>query len=152
MKKQIPRGIRNRNPLNIKWNPKNKWAGLVENEKRRDKVFCEFKDMAYGFRAAGKLLRKYIKDYKWNTIRKIIDHWAPSSENDTKAYASRVSLRMNKPMDVVLDYNDTNTMIELMSAMCVQENGAMYDPDWDDNLTMALIIGWDMAKDNKRTL
>ena len=48
-RKQKPRGIRNNNPLNIV-QTKDKWQGL--REKQYDKRFCEFIDMAHGYRAA----------------------------------------------------------------------------------------------------
>ena len=45
----IPRGIRNNNPLNIE-RSKSKWQGLAEHQ--RDPRFAQFKSMTWGIRAA----------------------------------------------------------------------------------------------------
>ncbi|MBR1425827.1 MAG: hypothetical protein IJ581_00070, partial [Paludibacteraceae bacterium] len=42
--------------------------------------------MEAGFRAAFKLIRRYIREYRLTTPSAIISRWAPRSENDTDAY------------------------------------------------------------------
>ena len=55
---QTTRGIRNNNPLNIKFVKRNKWTGRVPEEQKTDPLFEEFTDMVYGLRAAIVLLRR----------------------------------------------------------------------------------------------
>ena len=86
---KFPRGIRNNNPLNIRRSG-DKWQGL--RTLQEDKAFCQFESMAYGWRAAFRLLcHTYYGKYKLRTIRDIIYRWAPPKENNTMAYIRRVS-------------------------------------------------------------
>ena len=88
---KVPRGIRNNNPLNIR-HAADRWQGAREEQK--DKSFVQFKSMAYGYRAAWKVLQTYYDRFcmqgKPFTVRNIICRWAPPDENDTEAYIRRV--------------------------------------------------------------
>lgn len=71
------------NPLNIrgsKGKPQ-EWHGQVGVENG----FCVFEDEDWGFRAAFKCIKTYHRK-GFNTIRKIINRWAPPSENPTENY------------------------------------------------------------------
>lgn len=110
------RGLRNNNPMNIKFYASNKWEGQVGN----DGAFVKFSSMFYGLRAAGRLFRTYANNYGANTIRKIVTRWAPPSENDTNKYIAYVAGRSNLSPDKVLtraDYPDVATL------MIAYENG-----------------------------
>lgn len=74
-------GIRNNNPLNIRYSPCNKWQGQTGC----NKGFCTFDTIEYGIRAALVLLRNYVRRGLC-TPRLIISNWAPSNENDTESY------------------------------------------------------------------
>ena len=88
---KFPRGIRNNNPLNIRRSG-DKWQGL--RTLQEDKAFCQFESMAYGWRAAFRLLcHTYYGKYKLRTIRAIINRWAPPKENDTQYYIRSVAER-----------------------------------------------------------
>ena len=121
--KQIPRGIRNNNPLNIRIG--NVWLGEVNEP--TDPEFEQFVAMEYGLRAGFVLLRRYIRHYHKNTIRLIITTWAPSTENNTEAYIQRVASRMNLDADTPLLYEDEKTMCQLVAAMCQVECGQKVD-------------------------
>ena len=82
----MTRGLRNNNPLNIRYSSQNMWRGQVSECERTDGEFCEFVTMEAGFRAAFKLIRRYIREYRLTTPSAIISRWAPRSENDTDAY------------------------------------------------------------------
>jgi hypothetical protein len=57
-------------------------------------AFCVFETMAYGWRAAFRLLcHTYYKKYGLKTIRAIITRWAPPKENDTQYYIRSVAER-----------------------------------------------------------
>ena len=81
--------FRNLNPLNIRYSPMNKWKGQCGSYKG----FCKFSSMELGFRAAIVLLCNYHRK-GYDTISKIVSHWAPASENDTTAYIRFVSQRL----------------------------------------------------------
>lgn len=76
------------NPLNIRYNPKNKWVGQTGVYKG----FCVFKNKVYGIRAAILLINSYRKK-GFDTIEKIIPRFAPPCENDTFAYLEYVKQR-----------------------------------------------------------
>lgn len=116
----LPRGYRNNNPLNIRKNASNAWKGKVVPGS--DPAFEQFITMAYGYRAALYLLRKYIGQGH-NTIRKIINKWAPPSENNTSGYVSHVSGRSGISADTILDRNDQEKLCKIAYAMAWSENG-----------------------------
>ena len=125
MKPNIPRGIRNNNPLNIRIG--NVWLGEVREP--TDPDFEQFISMYYGVRAGFVLMRRYIKHYKRTTIPAIISAWAPASENNTQRYIDNVSLLSGIPIDAQLDFNDEERMVALVDAMIVQECGRHVDRD-----------------------
>ena len=86
------RGIRNNNPLNIRRGT-SRWVGRRETV--TDKEFEEFTTMAYGYRAAWKLMETYrlrlMQAGKSFTLENIIHRWAPPEDhNDTTAYIRTV--------------------------------------------------------------
>lgn len=80
------RGIRNKNPFNIRKSMNNNWLGKIDGS---DRDFETFNSMVLGLRAGLKLLFTYI-DRGDNTIEKIIQRFAPPSENSTNAYIEYV--------------------------------------------------------------
>lgn len=123
--KRTPRGIRNNNPLNIRIG--NCWWGEVENP--TDTQFEQFKKMEYGIRAAFIILRRYIEKYGLNTVEQIISSWAPSSENNTKAYVKFVCEKAQIPEDYIIKYDNKDVMIRLVDAMIQYECGQQVNPD-----------------------
>ena len=115
----LPRGYRNNNPLNIRYSQFNAWKGKVANT---DGTFEQFIDMAYGYRAALYLLRKYIRQGH-NTVAKIISRWAPENENNTTAYIDHVCEFAGLTRDTLVDPNDKDTLVAMVRAMSIIENG-----------------------------
>lgn len=116
------RGIRNNNPGNIRWG--DDWDGLVPKSQRTDKSFCQFTAPEYGIRAMIIILRNYEKKYGLNTVRKIINRWAPPVENDTEAYVNSVAKQVGVDADKVIDVTDSRVMIPLLEAIITHENGS----------------------------
>lgn len=117
--KQIPRGIRNNNPLNIRIG--NVWLGEVTNP--TDPEFEQFCTIEYGLRAACVLLRRYINHYKRKTITQIVAAWAPASENMTENYIKLVSEFSGIASDQVLSFEDEDSICRIVQAMCRVECG-----------------------------
>ena len=124
-KTSLPRGIRNNNPLNIRIG--NHWKGEVEEP--TDKEFEQFTNIIYGLRAGFILLRRYIKRYGLNTVHDIISRWAPASENNTTHYIMVVSSNMGVDILDELSFEDEETMVSLVSAMCLVECGCTVEKD-----------------------
>lgn len=89
----MTRGQRNNNPLNIRHST-DRWQGARISQ--TDKSFVQFTSMAYGYRAAWKVLDTYCtcfkKERKAFNVRNIIGRWAPPTENDTEAYIRSVTM------------------------------------------------------------
>lgn len=116
---ETPRGIRNNNPLNIRIG--NTWVGEVENN--TDGVFEQFVAMEFGIRAAFKLIKTYIRKYRRNSIRLIIQSWAPSNENNTQLYIDKVASISGINPDKIVWFEDEKAMISIVKAMIFVENG-----------------------------
>ena len=108
-----------------------------------DPSFCQFENLAYGWRAAFKLLtRTYYHTYRLFTIRAIVTKWAPPNENNTRAYVENVSrltgIGPDEPLGIPSE--SPSRWIALGAAMAIQENG-ITSIDW-----FAMLKGWEMAK------
>ena len=119
-KKRETRGMRNNNLLNIRIST-DKFQGEVQPS--QDKEFKQFETAAYGYRAAFRILRTYINNYKCDTIRKIISRWAPKSENHTENYIKVVSERSGIPENDRVYADNREMMIRVVAAMSYVENG-----------------------------
>lgn len=130
-KNELPRGLRNNNPGNIRRNS-DVFQGEVNPS--RDKEFKQFKSMAYGYRAVFKILSNYYRNYKLDTIRKMIGRWAPENENNTAGYVSLVCSYSGIGPDDLISF-DREQMIRIVAGMSRVENGK--EADMSD-----VIAGW----------
>lgn len=119
-KNSAPLGVRNNNPLNIRYTGAG-WVGEVgENA-----GFSVFDSAENGIRAAAKLMRNYRAMYGINTISGLIARWAPAIENDTESYINSVSEKTRISSDAVLSDDDYRAVL---TAMIYHENGVQpYD-------------------------
>lgn len=96
--KSRPLNERNNNPLNIRANDI-QWDGKVGESGG----FVKFESVEYGFRAAAKLLANYSRLYGINTVRTIIERWAPpEDDNHTENYIGFIARNMNLSGDSVV--------------------------------------------------
>ncbi|APE99591.1 structural protein P5 [Pseudomonas putida] len=133
-----PRGVRNRNPGNIDYNPRNAWQGQLGLEESVSKPrFARFDHPENGIRALGKLLINYrgkdgmpgVGGKGIDTVLETINRWAPSNENDTQAYASAVAKRLGvKPTDPI-NIKDPATLRGMVLSIIIHENGGNPYPD-----------------------
>lgn len=86
--KNKPKAVANNNPGNIRISA-SKWQGKVPVPQNTDGSFEQFVQYRYGVRALIKLLLKYKRDGR-DTIAKIIERYAPQTENPTGSYISFV--------------------------------------------------------------
>lgn len=119
----LPRGLRNNNPLNIRIG--NTWLG--EREHPTDGEFEEFVNLAYGVRAAFIILRRYIRRYHLDTVKLIVERWAPKSENATEKYIQFVCKDTGLMPTTTIQYEDKDTMCKLVGAMAFVECGQRID-------------------------
>ena len=143
-RKSNPRGVRNNNPLNIRYVKKNKWQGRVLHKVDND--FEEFANMTFGYRAAFMLLHKYMNLYNLRCIYDVVARWAPNSDgNDVFSYASQVSDKTGIQMFAQIDWRDWGFMTRMAVAMAEVENGISmsYVPSLMGYISAAKTLGYD---------
>lgn len=119
-KKQLPRGLRNCNPGNIR---KNNIVYAGEIVPSQDENFKQFTTMAYGYRAMFVVLYTYQHRYGLDTIAKMLGRYAPKNENDTAAYIRAVAERSGVPATSHITATNKDVMIPIVAAMSFVENG-----------------------------
>ena len=118
---QLPRGIRNNNPGNIRHG--SNWQGLNPNSRNIDPAFCVFTSSVYGIRALAKVLINYKKIHSLNTVRQIISRYAPPNENQTTAYIQSVAKQLGVVPDAVIDIEERGILTVFIKAIIRMENG-----------------------------
>lgn len=128
MTSQLPRGIRNNNPLNVR-KSNNNWVGKVEPSK--DKAFEQFLTMEHGIRAAMKNIATIVARRKRNgeetRISDLIHIWAPNSDgNNESAYLAVILKKAKFSCDEQIDLKQRNQITRLCWAMAIVECGERY--------------------------
>ena len=123
----VARGIRNNNPGNIRWGEN--WKGLDPDGRKKDKSFCVFEEPKWGIRALCKVLLTYYRKHSLNTVKEIINRFAPENENDTTAYVNHVAKLLNVRTDQKINVCNAKTMFVLITAIIQHENGEQPYPE-----------------------
>lgn len=129
MRPQHPRGIRNYNPGNIRHTQNIRWQGSAPNQ--TDSQYVQFINPRWGIRAIARVLityqdkRRAVDGSPIDTVREIIERWAPPSENNTDAYVISVARALGLDPDVAsVDVYDFEIMRALVTVIIRHENGA----------------------------
>lgn len=126
----VPRGIRNANPMNLrKGNPD--WVGLAPIQSDPD--FLVFRDPVWGLRAGMRVLLTYYTKYSLDTVRALINRFAPPSENDTGSYQNAVAREAGVGVDDPVNLPNPIIMARIAKAIVRHENGTPPDdrpPAW----------------------
>ncbi len=122
----MSRGLRNRNPGNIRRNPQGQKGVCYQGEitPSSDPEFRQFVAIEWGYRAMFVLLYTYEKRYGLRTARGLISRWAPPTENHTEAYIQAVCRSAGITPDQPLSTRNPRVMIPLVEAMSRVENGS----------------------------
>lgn len=128
MKPSLPRGIRNYNPGNIDRAPGVRWQGQAPDQ--TDQRFVQFLDPRWGIRAIARVLityqdkRRAADGSRIDSVREIVERWAPAHENDTSAYANQIAKALGVGVDDErVDVYDHATLRALVQAIVRHENG-----------------------------
>lgn len=120
-KQAPPRGIRNNNPGNIRYDGKIVWLG----EMRPDtEGYCIFSAPTYGIRAMFITFRTYQEVHRLNTPRLMLSRWAPRIENDLDAYLRDVCSRGGFSPELPLDLN----VLGVKWCQCITQHENGIDP------------------------
>lgn len=118
---ELPRGVRNNNPLNISYVP---GQGALGSDSR----FGIFDSPESGIAASERQLLLYQDRDRLNTIAQIISKWAPPSENDTASYIAQVSKETGVGPNDRIDLHDRATSMAIVEAMIKRETGRYANP------------------------
>lgn len=135
------RAVRNNNPGNIE-RGKAKWQGLMQAEEMSPEQaaegrFCVFRSPRYGFRAMAATIityqdkRQAADGSRIDTIREVIERWAPAFENNVIAYVRSVDKDHPKTSSDELDFHRYEDLAPLVKAMSKHECGGWFFKDAD---------------------
>lgn len=113
----VPRGIRNNNPGNLE-RTGIAWKGM--SPQQGDPRFIVFSEPKWGVRALARVLKTY-EGRGLDTVRAIVNRWAPPTENNTSAYVAAVARALGVSPDARIDV--TARLPELAGAIIRHENG-----------------------------
>ena len=116
----LPRGIRNKNPGNVRENQRADFDWMGEARGDWDPEFEEFSKPEYGVRAIVRILQSYRRR-DVVSIEQIIATWAPAAENDVKSYINSICAQTGMKKDTAITEQNYVPFIE---AVIVHENGA----------------------------
>ena len=141
--KEVPLGIRLNNPGCMRIT-KDRWQGLDPAETARNGKYFAFLEAVYGLRAIARALITYqdkrlaANGSKIDTVKEIVERWAPPSENPTEHYIDFVRSRTGIYAGQHLDLHDFATTKAIVCAIVEFENGCQpYD---DATITKALVL------------
>lgn len=130
------RGVRNNNPGNIDYNVRNQWQGQLAPDPTIEKRFARFDTPENGIRALAKLILAYrgkdgmpgVGGAGIDTVREVINRWAPGVENDTESYVKAVAAGVGVQPNQTVDLRNFRTLIALTTGIIKHENGSLpYD-------------------------
>jgi hypothetical protein len=137
MTTSVPRGVRNRNPGNLRRSP-DPWQGLAPEQ--TDPEFFVFTTMPHGIRAMARVLISYQDRHGIRSVRRIITRYAPPAENQTSSYIDVVANRTGFRPDEQLDLHSYEHLRPLIEAMVEVECGRAHGvtaAQIDEGLRMA---------------
>lgn len=112
-----PRGIRNCNPGDIKFNEATaEYPGCIGS----DGEYCIFDTAEHGIQAIARLLLVYKRKHKIASIRSAITRWTAT---DREAYIRNVSAALRVGDTAVLNFADPKVLVALVRAIIKQECG-----------------------------
>ena len=129
----VTRGVRNNNPGNIDYNPRNRWLGQLAPDPAVEKRFARFDSAENGIRALAKLVLAYrgkdgmpgVGGAGIDTVREVINRWAPGVENDTEAYIKAVAAGVGVEPNQPVDLRNYRTLIAITTGIIKHENGGV---------------------------
>ena len=121
---KMSRGLRNNNPGNIRLG---NFRYKGEKAKSNDSEFRQFESMEWGYRAMFVLLHTYYTKHNCRTLRRIIERYAPPSENHTENYIRRVAFTTHLSPEEQISTLDGTMMTAVVAAMSEVENGVKAD-------------------------
>ncbi|SNS02590.1 hypothetical protein [Flavobacterium sp. ov086] len=137
------RGLRNNNPGNLIRTP-DAWQGKIPFPQSKDEKFEQFTALKWGLRAMLKDLIHDINKGK-NTVTKLINEYAPKSENNTAAYILSVCKTIGVKPDEKISAINNEFLILLVRAILKVELGGAHTQVKDSDIQEALELLGDVS-------
>ena len=116
---EVPRGTRNNNPLNIRYDPANDWQGQIGKD---DDGFAIFETPDHAMRAGDIILGNYDHLHGIDTISDAMERFAPASDdNDPEAYADFIASRTGMGANQRIDLSNPDTRQSILTAQSAFE-------------------------------
>jgi hypothetical protein len=134
---KTPRGVRLRNPGNLRRSA-DPWQGLAAEQ--TDLEFFVFETMPHGIRAMARVLISYQDRHGIRSVRRVVNRYAPPTENKTASYVDVVANRTGFRPDEELDLHTYAHLRPLVEAMVEVECGRAHGitaAQFDEGLRMA---------------
>lgn len=113
--------MKNNNPLNLRrtgW----LWQGLTPRQ--NDPEYYQFRNPAYGYRAAFMTLRLMVWKMGRTTLAQLLKEWAPDADGrDGQLYTARVCALTGLTPRTLVNPLDANLMIPIVAAISRIEQG-----------------------------
>lgn len=116
----MSRGLSNNNPGNIRISSVSYMGEVVPS---KDRSFKQFSSLDWGYRAMFVVLHSYRVRYGLNTLRGVINRYAPPCENHTDKYVDAVCKWSGVGPDEPIDTLCGEQMLPIVAAMSRMENG-----------------------------
>jgi peptidoglycan hydrolase-like protein with peptidoglycan-binding domain len=147
----IPAGMRNFNPGNLKYNENVPWEGLLGPSVNTDQGAPQavFKDPVMGMRAAAVLAMNMQNKRGYDTVREIITSelgWTP----DYLPAAENIAKAMGVGLDDKINLNDRGTLRSFLGAVVTQEHGVKGAKFSDDIYNKAIDLAMSKAPQAKQ--
>ena len=113
----IPLGIRLNNPGNLRPIPGVNWVGQTGEQSG----FCMFSSAVMGLRALA--IDLYNANLRNNTVRAMVTHYAPPSENNTEAYIQHMCAFTGVGPDDIIHLSNATFATLYIRGVIVQEQG-----------------------------
>ena len=115
----VQRGVRNNNPMNIKYSPSNDWEGQVGAD---DDGFVIFATPQAGMRAGNIILGNYGSSHGIDTLEGIVNRFAPIEDNnDTASYMDFVSRGTGIGVNEEIDLGNAEIREDIARSMAAIE-------------------------------
>lgn len=133
--KPMPRGIRNHNPMNLRYYESINWQGQIGPD---DAGYARFENVEKGIRAGVKNLVNGYFNRGLDSPYNIITKYAPHVENPTDNYIRFVAEKLGIDKTTSIPLNHDN-MMKLTKAIIEFENGS--NPYLDSTVNRGVIAG-----------
>lgn len=120
-RQDLPLGLRQNNPMNLRYNQRNDWVG---KRPYNGSGYESFDTHGNGIRAGSKTLVNYWRFHRIDNVRAIVRRYAPREDNNPEqAYAHFLADRLGVGLSQSIDMTDPGMIADLAEHIIAFEQG-----------------------------